>query len=116
MILTGLIYFEHKFYKEIRLSKNFKPNILILGLIEIIIGSISFAFGVITLALLESDWPRDVAPSVWIGCWWIVTGILGVIASGGNSRKIFMKLHLAGIIIAGVLAAFAVLFYTVSFL
>ena len=116
MILTGLIYFEHKFYKEIRLSKNFKPNILILGLIEIIIGSISFAFGVITLALLESDWPRDVAPSVWIGCWWVLTGVLGVIAAGRNSKKLFMNLHLAAIIIAGVLATFAALFYIWAFM
>ena len=82
-----------------------------LGIIEIIVGSISFTFGVVTLVLLESEWPRDIAPSVWIGCWWVLTGILGVLATDGDSKKLFMQLHLAGTIVAGLLAAFAVVFY-----
>ena len=92
-------------------------KITILGIVEILLGILSFVLGVVTLAVLfESDWPRDVAPSVWIGCWWVLTGVLGVIAAGRNSKKLFMNLHLAAIIIAGVLATFAALFYIWAFM
>ena len=92
-------------------------KITILGILEILLGILSFVLGVVTLAVLfENDWPRDVAPSVWIGCWWVLTGVLGVIAAGRNSKKLFMNLHLAAIIIAGVLATFAALFYIWAFM
>ena len=83
-------------------------KIIILGIIEIILGLTSLVVGVVARVILkQSNWSRDIAPSTWIGCWFLLLGVFCFLLATSN----FRNYQLAGNIIAGVLTAFAVLFY-----
>jgi len=84
-----------------------------LGITQIVVGSLTFFFGILNTALVNF-WEGYIGFALWGGIWIVIGGILGVASAGNTSSKCLNGTNMAFAIVSTLLMVIDLAFYAIA--